>query len=476
VSNDDSGSPMTAPVLRVAVVGSGPAGAYATGLLLAADGVKVQVDMFDRLATPWGLVRSGVAPDHPKIKSVTRVFEKIAQRPGFRFWGNVDVGTDVVHDELTRCYHAVLYATGASADRRLNIPGEDLAGSHAATDFVGWYNGHPDYADRVFDLATRRAVVIGNGNVALDVARMLALTPAELAGTDTADHALTALATSEIEEVIVLGRRGPAQAAFTNPEVRELINFADAQVIVNPAELALGEHSNGAIDAGGATTAARNLELLRGYAEQPVGAKRRRIVLRFCVSPIEVLGGGRVEGVRVAHNELVASAPGVIRARPTGRTEVVQAGLVLRSIGYRGAAVPGVPFDEDGATIHNRRGRVTDPGTGEPVPGVYTAGWVKRGPSGVIGTNKKCAHETVTVLLEDFAGGRLPEPGAERSELIDALSARAASVVDYEGWRAIDEHERSLGQPQRRPRVKLVRRAELLARAGVSGLRIRAEG
>jgi ferredoxin--NADP+ reductase len=453
--------------LRVAIVGSGPAGFYAAGQLLADPRVAVEVDMFDRLATPWGLVRAGVAPDHPKIKSVTRVYEKTARKQGFRFHGNVEIGADVTHAELAAAFHAVLYAVGAPTDRRLGIPGEDLPGSHAATEFVAWYNGHPDYADRAFDLACTRAVVIGNGNVALDVARMLALTPEELAPTDTADHAIEALAQSRIEEIVVVGRRGPAQAAFTNPELRELADLAGADIIVDPAEAELDEHSRAFLETADGT-AKRNVELIRGYAERAPAGKPRRIVLRFLASPVELLGEERVEGVRLVRNEIVPGPDGRLSAQPTGATELVEAGLVLRSIGYRGSPIPGVPFDERRATIHNDGGRVTRVGTTEPVPGVYTAGWIKRGPSGVIGTNKKCAQETVDRLLEDLAAGRLPEPSVDAATLAATLEERGIEVVDYAGWEAIDAFERGRGEPAGRPRIKLVQRAEHLLHAASS--------
>jgi len=452
--------------LRVAIVGSGPAGFYAAGQLFSISELTVRVDVFDRLPTPWGLVRAGVAPDHPKIKSVSRVYERIARQPGFRFCGNVAVGADIAHDELASHYHAVLYAIGAATDRRLGIPGEDLPGSHAATDFVAWYNGHPDYADHQFDLSARRAVVVGNGNVALDVARMLALRPHEVARTDIADHALQALRRSRVEEIIVLGRRGPAQAAYTNPELRELGDLADADVVARAAEVELDDHSRAYLDSDAAdVTARRNVEIVTGFAQRRLSGKRRRIVLRFLRSPVEILGNARVDGVRVVRNELVASEDGSLRAVPTPRTEVIEAGLVFRSIGYRGTPTPGVPFDERRGVICNEGGRVVDPRSGEPVPGVYTAGWIKRGPSGVIGTNKKCAQETVALLLEDLAAGRLPQPDGDADVLLARATERGTELVEYAGWEAIDEHERSLGEPQGCPRVKLVRRGELLSRA-----------
>ncbi len=452
--------------LLVAIVGSGPAGFYAAGQLLSSRDVEVDVDLFDRLATPWGLVRAGVAPDHPKIKSVSRIYEKIAEHPRFRFFGNVEVGVDISHEELSAHYHAVIYAVGTSGDRRLGIQGEDLPGSNAATAFVAWYNGHPDYADRQFDLSVPRAVVVGNGNVALDVARMLALTPGELAVTDVADHALQALRDSAVKEIVVLGRRGPAQAAFTNPELRELAELQDADVIVDAAQAVLDPHSRAFLESDAAdATARRNVETLLKYAELQPENKPKRIVLRFLTSPVEIVGNDRVEGLVVERNELVPGEDGHLRALATGDRETIETGLVMRSIGYVGSPLPGVPFDERRSTIKNERGRVIDPDTGRPMPGVYAAGWIKRGPSGVIGTNKKDALETTSLVLEDQAAGVLPEPSGDRDELLVALSAKGVAFVEYDGWRSIDEHERSSGEPHGRPRVKLVRRDDLLARA-----------
>ncbi len=448
--------------LRVAIVGSGPAGCYAAGQLLSHPEHTVHVDVYDRLATPWGLVRFGVAPDHPKIKSVTRVFERTAVKPGFRFLGNVEIGTDVSHDQLSAAYDAVLYAVGTPADRKLGIPGEDLPGSVAATDFVAWYNGHPDYADLDFDLSCDRAVVVGNGNVALDVARMLALSPEELGVTDTADHAIAALAESEISEIVVLGRRGPAQAAFTNPELRELGELELADVIVDPVEVTLDPISEAGLAEADATTK-RNVETLGEYAARTPSGKPRRIVLRFLVSPVELEGTDRVQAVVIRQNELVQSADGSLRAMGTDELERIEAGLVLRSVGYIGTPLPGVPFDHERLRILNADGRVLDPDTHAPLPGVYTAGWVKRGPSGVIGTNKKDATETVELLLSDFAAGALPAPSGTPDALIEQIRARGTQIVEYSGWEAIDAHEKGLGEPHGRPRVKLVSRSEQLA-------------
>jgi ferredoxin--NADP+ reductase len=441
---------------RVAVVGSGPAGFYAASALLGAD-VPIEVDMFERLPTPWGLVRLGVAPDHPKLKTVSRAFERIAELPGFRFLGNVEVGRDVHHSDLCRLYDAVVYTVGAQADRRLGIPGEDLPGSWPATEFVAWYNGHPDYQDLEFDLDVERAVVIGVGNVALDVARMLALTPEELSPTDTTDAAIQAICGSSVKEIVVLGRRGPAQAAFTTPELAELGELAGADVIVDPADL------EGAVPTD--TNSERNVEVLREFAARQPTGKPKRLVLRFCVSPVAILGDRHVEGIELVRNRLETDESGAARAVATDERETLDCGLVFRSVGYRGVALPEVPFDERRGTIPNEGGRVLDE-DGAHLPGVYCAGWIKRGPTGVIGTNKKDATETVERLLEDLAAGRLTrKPGVSAAAVDELLAERGIRCVEYAGWSAIDEVERAAGEKLGRPRVKLCSWDELLAAA-----------
>ncbi len=456
--------PASRAPLRVAVVGSGPAGFYAAGHLLSSD-VPAEVDLLERLPTPWGLVRLGVAPDHPKIKSVSRAFEKIAQRPGFRFLGNVEIGRDLTHEELMQHYDAVIYAVGAQTDRRMEIPGEDLPGSWPATAFVAWYNGHPDFQDVPFDLGCERAVVIGNGNVAVDVARMLALTAEELATTDTTDAAIAAIVESPVREILVLGRRGPAQAAFTTPELIELTELAGADLVVDPGDLELDPASEAAL-AGDTPTAKRNLDVLREAAARPPLGKPRTVRLRFCVSPVAIVGDERVEAIDVVRNTLVAGADGRIRAVPTDDRERIPCGLVLRSVGYQGTPLPGVPFDPKRATIPNSGGRVLDEG-GVPVPGVYCTGWIKRGPSGVIGTNKKDATETVDLLLEDVHAGVLVPGRSSGPERVDELLAEKGVVaVTYAGWEAIDRAERARGEARGRPRVKLCRWEELLLAAG----------
>ncbi len=446
--------------VRIAVVGAGPAGFYAAGHLLKDSTGRIEVDMLERLPTPWGLVRSGVAPDHPKIKSVTRVYEKTAAHPRFRYFGNVELGRHVSREELRAHYHAIVYATGAPADRPLGIPGEDLPGSWPATEFVGWYNGHPDHPHLEFDLDRDRAVVIGNGNVALDVARMLTLSHEELARTDIADHALHALEHSAIREVLVAGRRGPAQAAFTNPELLELGELAGVEVVVDEAEL------ERALAVPGPTldrTGESNVRILRDYAHRAPGGAPRRIVLRFLLSPVELLpdGHGRVGAVRFARNELTPGPAGRLAAQATDELETISAGLVLRAIGYRGTPLPGVSFDERRGVIPGEHGRVTGPEG--PCPGEYAVGWIKRGPTGVIGTNKKDAQETVNAVLEDLAAGRLPEPPApDPEELLTTLRTRQPELVTYAGWSEIDRHERERGEPAGRPRVKLTRIEEML--------------
>ena len=444
--------------LRVAIVGAGPSGFYAAGHLLKNRNhpdLVAEVDLFDKLPTPYGLVRAGVAPDHPKIKSVTRVFDKTAASPTFRFYGGVELGRDITRAELLQHYHAVIYTFGTSTDRKLWIDGEDLPGSVPATEFVAWYNGHPDASDLQFDLSAKRAVVIGNGNVAIDVARMLLLSREELAETDTADHAIDVIAGGGIEEVVICGRRGPAQSAFTNPEILELGEIEGVDVIVDPADLELDAHSAASLDQAGEATPRKNVEILRDYAARPLTGAKKRIVLRFFSSPVRLEGDGKVERVVLERNELVADG-GQLRAKATGETETLDAGLVFRAVGYKGVPLADIPFDERSGLIRNESGRVTDE-AGSHLHGEYTAGWIKRGPSGVIGTNKKCATDTVNELLHDLTTKHLNAPTDTDPASIDALiRERVPGVVDWAGWQAIDAVETAAGEPQGRPRVKLV--------------------
>lgn len=448
--------------LRVAIVGSGPAGFYAAeALQKSAPGVSI--DMFERLPTPFGLVRGGVAPDHPKIKSVTRVFERIATQPGFRFLGNVQVGRDISAAELREHYDAVLYAVGAETDRQLGIRGEHLPGSHAATELVAWYNGHPEYADREFDLTPRAAAVVGIGNVTMDAVRILARAPDHLATTDLAMHALEALRGADLAELHILARRGPVQAACTTPELRELGELEDVDVIVDPRDLELDPASAEHLTAADDRTAENNLTILRHWAERGSTGAPRRIVLHFNVSPLELLGESRVEAILLARNRLVPDGHGSVRAVPTDERITIPVGLVFRSVGYRGLPLPGVPFDARLGIIPNVSGRVVEaPGSDTPLRGVYAAGWIKRGPQGIIGTNKACAAETIDHVLADAVSGSLP-PAARRPDELDRLLVeRNIDVTTWSDWLAIDRAEVERGRPAGRPREKFTSVGEML--------------
>lgn len=445
---------------HVAIVGSGPSGYFAAASLLkfadATEDADMRVDMLEMLPTPWGLVRSGVAPDHPKIKSISAQFEKTALDERFRFFGNIVVGDHVHAAELAERYDAVIYAVGAQSDRALGIPGEELAGSVAAVDFVGWYNAHPHFEEMAPDISSGRAVVVGNGNVALDVARILVTDPDVLATTDIADHALKSLHDRGVEEVLIIGRRGPLQAPFTTLELRELGDLeglGDVDVIVDPADFA--DISDEDVEAAGKTVR-NNIKVLRGYSErEPRGAKRR-IVFRFRTSPIEIKGSDKVESIVLGRNELVDDN-GRIAARDTGERDEVPAQLIVRAVGYRGVPTPGLPFDEKSGTIPHTAGHV-DGSRNE-----YVVGWIKRGPTGVIGSNKSDSQETVDTLLSDLAGADLAEVDADYSEkLVEWLLERQPKLVTDDHWKLINEYERSAGEPHGRPRVKLTSVAELL--------------
>ncbi|MCW2800498.1 MAG: 4Fe-4S ferredoxin [Aeromicrobium sp.] len=440
----------TSDGLRVAIVGSGPAALYAADELLKQPGADVTV--IDRLPTPHGLVRAGVAPDHESTKTIDRLFRKIEDQPGFHYLLNVELGSDLTHDELLAHHHAVLYATGASHDRGLDIPGIDLPGSETATAFVAWYNGHPEHADRTYDLSVERAVIVGNGNVALDVARILAMDPARLASTDIADHALEALRGSAVREIVLLGRRGAAQAAFTLPELVGLLSHEDISFVVEGADL--DEPVSDPM-------IARKLAALKAAAARTPRPGARRIVFRFCSSPAELLGRDRVAGVRVQTNQLVAEG-GTVRPVATDRFEDLETGLVLRSIGYYGTAVPGVPFDEDAGVIPNQGGRVAS------APGTYVVGWIKRGPSGFIGTNKSCAEETVGHLIDDFNAGQLDSPAGNARAFAQLVGKSVPQAIDLRGWRSIDRAERRAGARHGRTRQKLTHLDRMLEVAETS--------
>jgi ferredoxin/flavodoxin---NADP+ reductase len=459
--------------LRVAIVGAGPTGFYAADQLFRQEGLVVGIDMFDRVPTPFGLVRYGVAPDHQKIKAVTAAFDKVARHPGFRFYGSVELGKHLGVDDLRAHYHQIFYATGAQTDRRMGIPGEDLTGSHPATEFVAWYNGHPDYQDHQFDLDVERVAVVGVGNVAIDVARILSRTPAELAKTDISEQAFEALRASRIREVYLLGRRGPAQAAFTNPEIKEVGDLEGADVVTDPREVALDPLTHAALAQTPDRATTKKVEILQSYAGRARSGKPRTLCIRFLVSPVELVGNeaGKVTAIKLVRNELYETPTGTLQPRATDQFETLPVGLVFRSVGYRGVPLPGVPFNDKWAVILNEKGRVLDPGTKQPVTGEYTGGWIKRGPSGVIGTNKPDAAETVVCMLEDLAQGAVLRPAAPDAAAADTLvRSRQPHALSYDDWRELDRLEIERGRLAGRPRVKFTRLDDILgtlrARAG----------
>ncbi|MEP6590616.1 MAG: FAD-dependent oxidoreductase [Gemmatimonadota bacterium] len=452
--------------LRVAIIGSGPSGFYAAeALQKAAAGVRI--DLFDRLPTPFGLVRGGVAPDHPKIKSVTRVFDRVATQPGFRFFGHVVVGEDITIAELLEHYDAVILAVGAQSDRQLGIPGEQLEGSHAATELVGWYNGHPDYVDRQFDLTQREAAVIGLGNVAMDVTRILAKSADALATTDLAAHALTALRDARLEVIHVIGRRGPVQAACTTPELRELGELDGVDVMVDPRDLELDITSREHLASVDDRTAEKNLDILRHWAERGDTGAPRKIVFHFNASPVELLGERRVTGLRMVRNTLEPDGQGGVRASATDEFRTLPVGLVFRSVGYRGVALVDAPFDAHRGVIPNVAGRVVESvDSATAIHGLYVCGWIKRGPQGVIGTNKSDAVETVDLLIADAATGKLGT-GSQTTALVDELLARrGVRVTDWSDWQRLDQEEQARGAPAGRPREKLTSVEEMLDMLG----------
>ncbi len=438
---DDQAEP-----LRVAVVGSGPAGWFIADELAGTRRAQVEVTLFDRLVTPHGLIRHGVAPDHLETKQVASMFEEFTRRRPVALRLNVEVGRDVTHDDLLEHHHCVVYATGASDGRALEIPGEGLRGSYAAADFVNWYNGHPDWVELNPPLEHGRAIVIGNGNVALDVARLLLVGPDELsAASDMVPHAVEALANSSIDEVVVIGRRGPEHAAFTSAELLPLVNHPDINVVVDPAELGTLPEGEPADRTAETFAAHRKADLLRRAAEGSNGGPKR-LVLRFGLTPSAVVGDDHVEGLTVT------------RAGAEGESETISAGLVLRATGYRTVPTSGVPFDESAGRFAHADGRVTDPGTGDVVARTYVVGWAKRGATGVIGTNRACAVETAATILDDYVDGRLPESVGTASSLDALLAERGLPIVDLASWQRLDEHERASGKDAGRPRVKVADR------------------
>ena len=449
---------------KIAVIGSGPAGFYAAGELFRQQSWDIKVDMFERLPTPFGLVRGGVAPDHQKIKSVTKIYSRIAENENFRFFGNVEFGRDIKQSDLLEHYDAVIYTVGSPADRALGIPGEDLSGSHSATEFVAWYNGHPDFREHKFDLSVKYAFVIGMGNVALDVARILAKNPEELAETDIADYALKALRKSQLEDIWLVGRRGPLQAAFSPVELREFLELPEADVVIEENALELDAESQHILETISGKDTKKNIEILKQMSAMAASGKKRKVHFLFLASPLEISGDGKVEKIRMVRNQLVKKEDGSLRPQATDKIVEEDAGLVFRSIGYHGKPLADLPFDQKSGTIPNEFGQVKDPENGNLLRNrEYVAGWIKRGPSGVIGTNKQDAVETVHRMLETFLKEKM-ESGKNVSnpDIVLLLEKRKVEFVSFADWKLLDAHEIEAGQKQGRPRVKLTSIAEML--------------
>jgi len=442
---------------KIAVIGSGPAGFYAAGELFRQLSWSIKVDIFDRLPTPYGLVRGGVAPDHQKIKSVTKIYSRIAENENFRFFGNVEFGSDILRSDLLEFYDAIIYAVGSPSDRSLGIPGEELPGSHSATEFVAWYNGHPDFCGYKFDLSVKDVFVIGMGNVALDVARILAKTPEELSKTDIVDYALETLFESKIKDIWLIGRRGPLQAAFTPVEAREFLELESADVMLEGGPLKLDAESQRILETDASKDTKKNVEILKQISEKNSSNKKKRVHFLFLTSPLEILGNGCVEKIRMVKNELVKRDDGSLRPQATGDLMEENAGLIFRSIGYHGNPLADVPFDHNSGTIPNECGQIIDGDQDKSLrTREYVAGWIKRGPTGVIGTNKQDAVETVHRMLATFLQEKIePMQQTDSSGVESLLKERNVDYVSFEDWKLLDEYETEVGQEQERPRVKV---------------------
>lgn len=451
--------------LRIAIIGSGPAGFYAAEHLFKKSDMNIHIDMFDKLPTPHGLVRSGVAPDHQKIKSVSRVFDKIAHKPNFRFFGNVEYGQHIKLEDLKQYYNMIVFATGAQTDRKMGIPGEDLRGSHTATEFVAWYNAHPDYSDLEFDLSTESVAIVGVGNVAVDVARILCRSMKELLETDIATYALDKLAESNIKTVYMLGRRGPAQAAFTNPEIKELGKLEEAEVRTLPDEVDIDDLTREELEKSDDKYTEKKLEIVKSFAEEKETDKKKTLYMRFLVSPVEIIGdeNGNVKKLRIVKNELFRNEKGDLRPRATDKYEELDVGLVFRSIGYSGIPLPDLPFDDKNGVIPNIKGRITEDGSDDHLTGLYATGWIKRGPTGVIGTNKADSSETVECMLEDIENDKFNKTENYSDEQIkDFIKDRNPNFITYKEWLRLDELEKERGKELGRPRVKFTKVSEIL--------------
>lgn len=448
--------------IRVAIVGAGPSGFYAAQALLRHKDVQVEVDFIDRLPTPFGLVRGGVAPDHQSIKKIAKAYEGVAKTPGVRFFGNVTLGRDITVAELRERYDGIIYAVGNETDRKLGIPGEDLNGVYSATEFVFWYNGHPDYVDHGSRLdEARRVAVIGNGNVAMDVARVLGRAPDELAATDIAAGALEELHASSVREVILVGRRGPAQAAYSPKEIQEIGKLESCDLVITPRYAALdpatrawmAEHQVPA-------NVQSNIDYVNEVSLRGEGDNERKIRCWFLASPVEFIGEeGKLTHVKFRRNELV-QRNGRLSAMPTEETWLEPVQLVFKAIGYRGVPIPGVPFREDWGLIPNEAGRVLHEAGGQVLPGQYVVGWAKRGPSGLIGSNRPDSKATVEAFLEDLPGLPAPSGGSDVGELLGERDVRFVSWAD---WTRLDAEELRLGEERGKVREKFVSIPEMLA-------------
>ncbi|MFT4843974.1 MAG: ferredoxin--NADP+ reductase [Planctomycetota bacterium] len=447
---------------RVAVVGSGPAAFYTADALFKSGVQGVAVDLFDRLPVPFGLVRGGVAPDHQKIKGVVKIYDKIAANEGFRFFGNVCLGRDLQVDDLNAHYHQVVYAFGCESDSKLNVAGEDLSGVYAATDFVGWYNGHPDHRHHQFDLHNaKRVALVGNGNVAMDVARILLASPDELAKTDIAEHSLETLRKSTVEEVVLLGRRGPAQAAFSPKEIAEIAALPDVDVVITKKDATLDELSAAWLEKDGARSQKRNADFCAKQAELGEGEQPNKLRCRFLVSPTALHGeNGKLTSISIDHMQLQADDSGTPRPRPTGESEQVPVDLLFKAIGYRGEPVPGVPFEERKGIVPNEFGRVVEKLGGDVRVGHYAAGWCKRGPTGLIGTNSLDAKDTVVGMLADYEAEKLLSPS--KDDIAALLAERSVDAVTWADWQRLDEWERKEGESRGKLRHKLTSIEDLM--------------
>jgi ferredoxin--NADP+ reductase len=453
--------------LRVAIVGSGPSGFYSAEALIDS-GLDVEIDIFEKLPVPFGLVRFGVAPDHAKLKSVCQIFRNIAEQPQVRFFGNVALGADLGVEDLSGHYHATIIATGASSDRALGVPGEDLAGVHAAREFVGWYNGHPEYSSVDFDLSQEVAIVVGQGNVAIDVCRILSKSVDELRQTDIAEHALDALASSRIREIHLIGRRGPVQAKFTAKELRELGTLPGWRPVVDPRAMDLNASSETELQDASATNCAKNLKVLSDFAARPARGEKQ-IWLDFLNAPVAIQGDSRIEIVEIAKQRLVGPAFGQV-AEPTGETFSLSGGVLFRSVGYKGDPLPGLPFNERTGTVLNQGGRVLEH-SGNYLPGWYVSGWIKRGPTGIIGTNRADSLQTVMHLIEDLPS--LNHSRLGRTAILEMLRQRSTQIVSLENWLAIEMREKQRGAERSKVAEKFVSISDMLL-AGLSQSKVTA--